>query len=348
MRAGLFSVLEPHGTGASETTARYREILTLATEAERAGLDSLWVAEHHFGEAGLLPSPVPLLAAAAARTERIRLGPLVSVLPFHDPVLLAEEYAVLDRIAGGRLNFGCGSGYLEAELAGFGVDAASRHERFDRALATIRAAWRGEPVRVERPGAVPVRLNVTPLTPSGPPITIAVQRAEALPFVARHGAGLALIPYATLESIGELSDWVRRYREAADPASAGGGVAVAMHVYVANDTGPGLAALQRYLDQRRATQSTHYRAKVARDPRHADARTIVERGLALIVRPEELPGRIRSLAAMGIDQILAIVDFGPFPEAERWRTIEALGLAAREATGLPPPRIPEAEPVHPT
>ncbi len=112
---------------------RYREVLDLATAAESSGLTGIWVAEHHFNPSGLCPSPPVLLAACGARTQRIRLGALVSVLPFHRTVDVAEEYALLDRLTGGRVNLGLGSGYIPTEFEGYGIDPASRHERFDAA-----------------------------------------------------------------------------------------------------------------------------------------------------------------------------------------------------------------------
>ncbi|MEM7247648.1 MAG: LLM class flavin-dependent oxidoreductase, partial [Acidobacteriota bacterium] len=91
--------------------------LTRAVEtcvaAERAGLDGVWVAEHHFRDFGGMPNPAVLLAHVAARTERIRLGPAVSVLPFRDPRLVAEDYGLVDRLSGGRLVMGVGAGTLD-------------------------------------------------------------------------------------------------------------------------------------------------------------------------------------------------------------------------------------------
>ncbi|MCS6927292.1 MAG: LLM class flavin-dependent oxidoreductase, partial [Candidatus Binatia bacterium] len=86
------------------------------------GYESVWVAEHHFANYGLCPAPPVLLAAIAQRTQRVKIGPAVCVLPFHDPVKVAEEYAVLDVVSNGRLDFGVGRGYLAHEYAGHMVD----------------------------------------------------------------------------------------------------------------------------------------------------------------------------------------------------------------------------------
>ncbi|EQD48761.1 Luciferase-like monooxygenase, partial [mine drainage metagenome] len=150
MKLSVFTVLDEAGPGRN----RFREAIALAEAADRAGLSGFWVAEHHFTPTGLCPSPPVLLAACGARTTHVRLGALVSVLPFHRPIDLAEEYALLDQLVGGRVNMGLGSGYVPAEFAGYGIDPATRHERFDRAYETIVRAMGGEPVEAgDRRGA---------------------------------------------------------------------------------------------------------------------------------------------------------------------------------------------------
>ena len=87
----------------------YDEMLEQAEYAEALGYDSIWVAEHHSAY-GSISSPAVLLAAIAQRTKRIRIGSSISVLPFQNPVRTAEEYAMVDVLSGGRLNFGVGRG----------------------------------------------------------------------------------------------------------------------------------------------------------------------------------------------------------------------------------------------
>ena len=123
----------------------YHDMLDLAVTAEQLGYESVWVAEHHFANYGLCPAPPVLLAAMAQQTQRVRLGPAVCVLPFHDPVKVAEEYAVLDVISNGRLEFGVGRGYLEHEYAGHLVDRDESQARFDEALEVLELAWAGQP-----------------------------------------------------------------------------------------------------------------------------------------------------------------------------------------------------------
>ena len=114
---GLFTGQIPPGS--DRTFHRdYADILELTEAVESAGLDSAWVSEHHFAGDGYLPALVPMLAAMAARTERIELGTGVILAPFHDPLRLAEDIAVADQISGGRVICGLGIGW-RPEIAGF-------------------------------------------------------------------------------------------------------------------------------------------------------------------------------------------------------------------------------------
>ncbi len=305
---------------------RYGELLALAETADRAGLSTFWVAEHHFHPGGLCPSPPVVLAAAGARTKRIRLGCLVCVLPFHAPVEVAETYGLLDELIGGRLNLGVGSGYIPLEFEGFGVDPATKRERFDAALPIILAGMAGEPVPAPRAAGGVVRLNVRPRQRPHPPIWIAAQRREALPYIARRGASLALVLYATVSGLEELAEEIREFRTAV-PAGARPKVSVALHLYAGDRLAEARAALQRYLDGRLATQSSFYQAKVEKDPRHASAAAIEESGFAIFGPAEHVVDRLRAFERIGVDEVLGIYDFGGLAAEEVRRSVEALGAA---------------------
>lgn len=335
VRFSLFSIVDGFPEGVAEGRDRYGELLDLAERADRSGCHGIWVAEHHFSPAGLCPSPPILLAALAERTERLRLGVMVSVLPFHAPIEIAEQYALVDRISHGRLELGVGSGYIPLEFEGFGVDPSVKRERFEAGLALILSAFRGEAVTGAGALARPVRLNVRPTQSPHPPVTLAVQRREAIPFVARRGFALALVPYATVASVAELAQEVSEYR-AALPEGVAGRVAVALHVYAGDRVERARAALQRFLDSRRSTQSTFYLEKVRHDPRLARAEAIEEAGLAVFGTPHEVERRLETFRSAGVDELLAIVDFGGLAFEEAARTAEALGgFAAQDRRGSP-------------
>ncbi|MHB1434496.1 MAG: LLM class flavin-dependent oxidoreductase [Thermoplasmata archaeon] len=323
MKLSAFTIVDGFPPGTDPARSRLREVVELARASESAGLHGLWMAEHHFQPSGVCPHPPALLAACGEVTRKLRLGSMVSVLPLHDPVALAEQYAVVDQLLGGRLNFGVGSGYLPGELEGFGVDPASKRERFDAHLATILDAWHGDEVRSSAPGASRVRLNVRPIQRPHPPIWMAVQRKAAIPFVARHGASVALIPYATVGSLDELGEAIREYRRSDPPP--GGEVAVAVHVYVGDRPERARTALQRYLESRLATHSTFYQQKVDADPAAASAAGIEATGLALIGSPREVRRRLDEYAALGVDELLGILDFGGLPPPEVEASVRGFG-----------------------
>ena len=332
MKLSAFTVVDAYDE--SDDLHRLTDVVRLAEAAEESGLSALWIAEHHFHRGGICPSPPVLLAACGARTHRLRLGSLVSVLPFHSPLELAEQYAMLDRLLNGRLNLGVGSGYIPMEFEGFGVDPETKRQRFDSGLDTIRRAFAGEEIRAPEPNARPVRINVRPVQSPHPPLWIAVQRREAVPHVARQRASVALIPYATVADLGELASEIQEYRSACPPDFRGE-VSAAVHLYAGAHPERARAALQRYLDSRLATQSAFYQEKVRRDPRHASATAIEQAGWALFGSPTEIGRRLRDFEETGVDELLGIFDFGGLPIDEVTSSVRALG---QEMFGFAHPR----------
>jgi alkanesulfonate monooxygenase SsuD/methylene tetrahydromethanopterin reductase-like flavin-dependent oxidoreductase (luciferase family) len=120
-----------------DPAAYYGWHLDLMEEADRKGIGSIWVTEHHFVEDGYLPQPLTALAAIAARTTRCRLGTGVIVAPLAHPMAIAEQAAIVDVISNGRLELGLGAGYVAPEFEAFGVELADRYRATDHALAEV-------------------------------------------------------------------------------------------------------------------------------------------------------------------------------------------------------------------
>ena len=142
-RLGFFTrLLDEVGAG-----ERYRLAIEQIVHAERMGLETAWVAQHHFdANEGGLPAPFVFLAQVAARTSRIRLGTGIVTLPLENPVRVAEDAAVLDLLSAGRLEIGVGTGGTPSSYAAFGQDNTNRSEIFTRYLAILLEAWRGDPL----------------------------------------------------------------------------------------------------------------------------------------------------------------------------------------------------------
>jgi hypothetical protein len=134
------AVAEGQGFGVSPARAIQDE-LELIAYADELGYDTCWVREHHFTQYGFLPNTMALLAHAAARTERIRLGTAVVTLPLHHPIRAAEDAALVDVLSGGRLALGIGRGYQSIEFEAFGIPLAESRARTDEAIEIMRRLW---------------------------------------------------------------------------------------------------------------------------------------------------------------------------------------------------------------
>src|SRR3990172_8530055 len=158
---GLFTGQIP--SGSDRTFEReYRETLELVRLAEEVGFDSAWVSEHHGASDGYLPSLLPMLAAFAAVTERIALGTGVVLAPFHDPLRLAEDAAVVDQLSGGRLLLGLGLGWRDEGVRMFGPPMKERVGRTVHAVEVCRRAWTGRRFSYEGRVLSYDRVKVTP------------------------------------------------------------------------------------------------------------------------------------------------------------------------------------------
>ena len=320
MKIGIFSVVDHYPKELSRTVAQfYAELLDHAQLADELGFDSFWIAEHHFHEYGAIPAPAAWLAAAAMRTRRIGLGVAISVLPFHNPITVAEEYAMVDVLSGGRLQFGAGSGYLQHEFTGFGVPVADKYARFDEALDIINLAWKGEPFSYHgRFNHIDnVALQLVPLQKPRPPILIAVLRNEAARQVGERGYPLMTIPYATSGGLPELAQMVAGYRQAYSAAGHGAAsdatVVCAVHAYVA-DNAEGIErhakpAIDRYVRTRLYAVSRPYEL-------------LQQKQLIACGSPQHVVAMLRAYETAGFDKFLCMLDFGGMEQREVARSMK--------------------------
>lgn len=187
MQIGTYYFIQ--ATPGRTATEIIREEVDQMVLSEQLGFDSVWLTEHHYSDYGLSSAPSVLVATAAARTERIRFGLAVYVLPFHHPLRLAEETATLDIVSGGRITVGLGRGNRPIEFVGHGVPQDESRERFEEAVDVLLRAWSDEPVtfhgrhwRIEN---IPVYPK--PATRPHPPIAFAVGSPQSIGWAGANG-----------------------------------------------------------------------------------------------------------------------------------------------------------------
>jgi natural product biosynthesis luciferase-like monooxygenase protein len=213
MKFGMLHLFESPGERSEHQMIT--EQISLMEAAESYGFDSLWPAEHHFSEYGVCGSPAVNLAAVARTTKKIRLGTGVVVLPFNHPVRVAEDFAMLDHLSGGRVDLGVGRGYQPIEFQGFGVDQSRSREIFDESLEVLRRAWTNE--RLDFQGKhyhfEDVQVRPRPYQQPHPPIWMAALSEETFEKAGRLGFNLLLSPVFG-GSLQVAGDRIKRYREA--------------------------------------------------------------------------------------------------------------------------------------
>jgi alkanesulfonate monooxygenase SsuD/methylene tetrahydromethanopterin reductase-like flavin-dependent oxidoreductase (luciferase family) len=249
MQFGLFGSAQARRAGPdSDSSQGFREFIDNNVEAEALGYYSTFLVEHHFTGFGQVSASLNLLTWLGARTRQLRLGTAVLVLPWHNPVLLAEQAATLDLLSGGRLDFGIGKGYRWNEFAGFCVPLEEADERFEEALEIITKAfvcekpfshrgkfWQYDNIVVEPPTAQKPH----------PPFWMGAGSRNSVRQVAERGYNMLLGQHALAE---EILDQVAQFKEEVetrgrrfDPMQ----VAVARAVHIARDAADKEAALER-------------------------------------------------------------------------------------------------------
>jgi alkanesulfonate monooxygenase SsuD/methylene tetrahydromethanopterin reductase-like flavin-dependent oxidoreductase (luciferase family) len=225
----------PCREGMTEREA-FAECFTLADEAEALGVDSVWLAEYHFSPISVLSSPITTASAIAARTQRIRIGLAVVLLPLGNPIRLAEDIATLDHISQGRVEFGVGRGTFPDTHDGFNSPYAESRERFDEYLEIILKAWTTE--RFSFTGkhyhCEDLYVRPKPLQTPHPPIRVGITSEVTFPLVGRMGFPIIINP-SRVFALSELGPCIQQYRRAWHDAGHAGTPQVGLRVplYVA-------------------------------------------------------------------------------------------------------------------
>ncbi len=185
-----------------------------ASFAEVLGYESFWLPENHFNERAI-PDPLMLLAGVAAGTDTIRLATTSFLLPLRNPLLAAEQVAVLDRLSHGRVLLGVGRGYAHEVLAAFNIEPGAKRRQFEWTLALMRRAWAGEPVSLDDDANSGVIVDPRPGARPHTPIWGAAVGPKAM-----APAGGVGRPYlaSPIETLSDLRINIERHSEAVEQA----------------------------------------------------------------------------------------------------------------------------------
>jgi luciferase family oxidoreductase group 1 len=249
MRFGLFGgAAAPRLPDVAASGKGFFDFVETNVEAEALGYHSSFVTEHHFTNIGQVSATLTLLTYIAARTSRLRLGTAILVLPWHNPVLLAEQVATLDLLSRGRLDLGVGKGYRHNEFTGFAMPPGEAEPRFDEVLdVLVRALASNQPFshrgRFFRFDEVVV--EPPPHQRPHPPLWLAATSDGSITACARRGFNLLLDQFASPQQIRERIALYRRELERAGHAFDPMRVAVARNIFVAEDATETEAAVRR-------------------------------------------------------------------------------------------------------
>ena len=300
MQFGLFGGARTKRGVGLEDSQGYESFIEYVIEADRLGFRQFFMVEHHFTGQGQVSASMTLLAYLAARTRHIRLGTAVVVLPWHNPVLVAEQVATLDLLSGGRVDFGIGKGYRQAEFDGFCMPMAEATERFDEAMEVIRKAWTSEG-RFSHHGKRWHYDNVVvepePLQRPHPPLWLAAGSRDSVRRAAREGYNLLLDQLAQVDQIAQriaiFREECERIGRAFDPAMVA--------------TARALQMIHRESDRAQAYETRKRVLSVIGDLARDKLPDRIEDDTApLLGTPDEVIQRLKQLEAGGATNILLV------------------------------------------
>ena len=317
MRFGIFGSAQAKRGGPDvDGGAGFREFVDYNVEAEALGYYSSFLVEHHFTGFGQVSATLNLLGWVGARTTTLRLGTAVLVLPWHNPVLLAEQAATIDLLSGGRLDFGIGQGYRHNEFAGFCIPMEEAEERFEESLAVMTKAWTSD-TRWSHRGKYWQFEDIVVEPPTAqkphPPLWMGAGRPASIRKVAAYGASLLLDQFASVDQIGErialFKAEVQAHGRPFDPMS----VAVTRSVNVAMTAAERDKAIEARMAARRRVVRLAQRPdgqNQASILTYADTREVAEAG-ALYGTPDEIAAKLQALRDVGTEYVLLNSTGGP-------------------------------------
>ncbi len=319
------------GTSAWE---KYEFVIDVARFADEAGFLAVWLPERHFTAMGsLYPNPAVLHAALARETKRIRLRAGSVVLPLHNPIRIAEEWALVDNLSRGRVEISFAPGWNVEDFALRPEHYARRYELMYSGIKVVKQLWAGQTIDATDGTGKPIHIRTYP-TPMQKQLTIWITAAGSPQSFQQAGQiGANLLTHLFDQGVDELAEKIALYRQALaqhghDPKA--GRVAVALHTYVGKDMEEVRNNAQRaYLDYlkgnlkllEKLAQSKNIPINVTRlTPAQLDQALewVFEkfvRQRSLLGTPDSCLELVTQLAGIGVQEIACLLDFGPAPQS---------------------------------
>lgn len=337
-----------------EAAARYRFILDAVRWADGHGFRAVWTPERHFQRfGGSFPSPAVLSAALATVTENIELRAGSVVLPHHHPVRVAEEWALVDQLSGGRVGLCLATGWHKRDFVFFPDRYEDRREFTFGHVDVLRRLWRGEEVSFPGPGGepLPVVTQPRPVTAELPLWMVHSSNPATWTQAGRSGTNVLTL----LDNWDRLAANIERYRTARDEAGldpAAGVVTVGLHTYVAVDDAtarrtveaPVKNYLRSFLTQRRDDAAVGGGSAALSDAEQDALLDVVfddtVRHRALLGSPDHCAAVVSRLAGLSVTEVACLVDFG-LPFATVTAALPALD-DLRRRFAVPPAPVPAA------
>jgi len=332
MQFGYFTLSDNHYVDNRRSANQLvADILDEALYAEAVGLHSAWIGEHHFSTLGVLSCPDLLLAQVAAKTERIRLAPAVTVLPLHHPIRVAEQWATLDLLSDGRVDFAAGRGYDRREYAPFHVSFDDNQAIFEEGMEVVRLLWAADgPISHHGKHYRFDDVAITPRPVQRPiPSYVASFSRPSIELAGRLGCNLIVAPFAAAMTFGGL----RQVRDLYDETCArhghkGGRLMCSYFLHFADTPAEANAARARQIryykecvieafpgDPATAPPSYRYFVEIVDRLTRVRPQDLGENSV-LIGSPAQIADTLKKVEAAGIAEAILYVNVGLKPHAQ--------------------------------
>jgi alkanesulfonate monooxygenase SsuD/methylene tetrahydromethanopterin reductase-like flavin-dependent oxidoreductase (luciferase family) len=334
MKFGYFTLSDNHyEDNKRDANTFVTDILDESVYAEEVGLHSVWIGEHHFSTLGVLSCPDLVLANVAGRTKRIRLAPAVSVLPLHHPIRAAEQWATLDLLSGGRVDFAAGRGYDRREYLPFRVSFEDNQEIFEEGMEVVRRLWTANgPISHHGKHYYFDDVAITPKPVQRPiPAYVASFSQPSIELAGRLGCGLIVAPFAAAMSYGGLKQVAELYHETCTRHDrAPGRLMCSYFIHFADTKAEEEAARARQIryyqecviaafpgDPRTAPPSYRYFVGMVERLRNVGPADLTENSV-LLGSPAEITETLKKVEAADFDEVILYFNVGlkPHPQVK--------------------------------